>query len=97
MNKEQWINKIIESTGGMHRAAPADGLYEKINLKISKPSHTAYTITFPVKRWAAAAILLLTINIGSCIYALEQDRTKANTNSSITLADEMQSSSTYNY
>ena len=97
MNKEQWVNKVMESTGGIRPAMPPGDLYEKINRRITYPDNAARTITLPVKRWAAAAILFLTINIGSCIYAMEQNRTKTIATASSTLAKEIQASSTYNY
>jgi len=95
--KEKWINEVMNSTADMQTALPPIGLYEKITLKLKEPGK-ARTIALPVTQWAAAAILLLTINIGSVIYSMEHNKKALRTaTTSSPIAIEMQLESTYNY
>lgn len=96
-NKEKWLNDVLGSTSGIRRAQPVGGLYERVMTRMSSPQQQAHTISFPVKRWVAAAIILLALNISSVLYYT--GRTTGNTSSSGSdpLATEMQTSSTYNY
>ncbi len=94
-NKEKWIDEVLNSTGGMSRAVPDNGLYEKVVARIK--TRQTNIIPFPVKRWVAAAILLLALNIGSVIYFMSQNRGAYTASTDTPLAIELQSSSTYNY
>ena len=95
--KEKWINEVMNSTTDMQPALPPIDLYEKITLRLNKPEKVR-TIALPVKQWAAAAILLLTINIGSIIYSMEHNKKTLKTNTtSSPIAIEMQLESIYNY
>ncbi len=94
-NKERWIDEVMNSTQGMSRAQPGAGLYEQITAKLTRPQ-TA-TTSFPVKRWAAAAILLLTLNVGSVIYFNNREKKATNISTSNPLASEIQTETIYNY
>ncbi len=94
MNKEQWIDEIIDSTKGMHKADPGAGFYDQVLLKLNRPA-TIKGISMPVKQWAAAAILLLALNIGSIVYFMDGRKTGGMPNNP--LASELQLESTYNY
>ena len=95
MNKEKWINEVMESTAGMQRATPMPGLFDRIAVAAGRQVHT--TIHIPSKKWIAAAILLVMLNIGSVLYAIGQHKHEQNTVASNTLFTEIQTGSTYNY
>lgn len=96
MNKEQWIDSVINSTDGMAKASPASSFYEGVINKLD--NHRAVkTIAFPIKQWAAAAILLLALNIGSILYYTEHSKRSNAGENGNPLAAAMSSSSTYNY
>ena len=61
MQKQEWVEEAITSLQDMSRAnAPAD-LYEKVIVGINR--HSARIVPIPMKQWAAAALLLLALNI----------------------------------
>ncbi len=67
MEKEKWIDEVLESTKKMQRAEPSPFFFEQISAKInSKNYHMKYSSDRdPVMRWALACAVgaLLTINI----------------------------------
>ncbi len=91
--KEKWIDDVLNSVQGMSRIHP-QGVYDNAMANLGKPR--TVTHPFPVMRWAAAAILLLALNIGSAIYYKSNVRVSSNTSSENPLALQFQSSS-YNY
>jgi hypothetical protein len=61
--KEQWIDEVLDSTAGMHRAEPGAGLLDGVYRKLQIPKVIPFV---PVQKvWLAAAsiILLLSVNI----------------------------------
>jgi len=94
LNKERWIDEVMGSTSGMARAQPGHDLYDQVMLRLSRPV-TISGSTFPLKQWAAAAILLLALNAGAIAYAL--DNKAHHNNNPNPLASEMQLGLTYNY
>jgi len=94
--RNQWIEEVISSTTGMKKAQPATDLYQKILSDLDKPYNTK-VVRVPVKQWAAAAILLLAVNISSAIYFTTRESAPEKTNTTNPIAVEMQSASTYNY
>ena len=75
LNKK--IDKILESTAGMHRAKPSDDLLTKIENQID--SQEATIIPISRLRWAAAAaILLLLVNGLAINIYLNQKNTPTN-------------------
>lgn len=94
MQKEQWLNDVLQSTEGMHKAMPPDDLYERFMARLKQPEPVR-TIAFPVKQWAAAAVILLALNIGSVVYFMGQ--TKANDHSVNPIATALEMDTTYNY
>ncbi len=94
--KEQWISDIMNSTAGMHKASPEAGFYERVKEGLGRSLNTT-VMNIPVKQWAAAAAVLLALNIGSIIYSASRDRSAGNTNTGNPLAAEMQLETTYNY
>ena len=94
-HKEEWINTIMNSMHGMVRSTQPAGLSEKIFSGLNNPVK-ARIVAIPIKQWAAAAILLLALNIGSVLYFANRDtRTNGNTNGGAIA--EMTMESTYNY
>ena|SRR5579872_1450764 len=94
-NKEKWIDEVLNSAQGIKRAQPGADLYEKITDKLSRSQSVA--VSFPVKQWAAAAILLLALNVGSVIYFDRQENSAASVTTGNPIASEIQTVTTYNY
>jgi hypothetical protein len=70
-DKEKWIDEVMSSTAGMSRANPDTDLFNRISSKLNVPQVVKST-PLPVKQWAAAAILLLALNVGSILYYRNQ-------------------------
>ncbi len=60
----------------MTRAQPSRDLFEKVTSGLNAQGVRFKIISFPIKKWAAAAILLLALNIGSVIYYTSQNTKK---------------------
>jgi hypothetical protein len=95
-DKEKWINDVLDSAHGMLRASPGAGLFKKITAELANPQ-LAKTKPLPVKQWAAAAIFLLALNIGSVVYYANQHTRTSESASANPIAGAMQAESTYNY
>lgn len=96
-NKEQWIDKVMAGTQGIQRALPPDDLYEQIIKKLNSPAKTKVMPLSAIK-WAAAAVLLLAINLGSVLYASSLSfASKQNKTTTNPIAAEILSEATYNY
>lgn len=94
--KEKWIDDVMGSLEGMSKAQPREDLYEGIMTRLSGPN--IRTRPLLPKQWAAAAILLLALNVGSVVYFSErQHKTGAKSTDTNPFAMEIQSESTYNY
>lgn len=92
-DREQWINEALNSTQGMAKAKPGDGLYAHVMDRIGNREDKYLFV--PVRQWAVAALLLLALNIGTVVYYTLQNKRAARTASP--LATEMQLETTYNY
>jgi hypothetical protein len=94
--REQWIEEVMGSTRGMAKAAPGDGFFEQVSMKLKRPGINAGR---PVAlfKWVAAAVLLLALNAGSIAYFMDHGNKHAGGNLSNPLAAQMQTESTYNY
>jgi hypothetical protein len=95
-NKEKWIDEVMNSTQGMSRADPDNDLLDKITSKLNSPN-AVKTTPLPVTQWAAAAILLIALNVGSVIYFTNHNKTMATATNNNPFATEIPSVSTYNY
>lgn len=65
-DKEQWIEDVFDSLKGSKRAKPNDDLFARIETEIESPD----TKVIPLRQLrmiAAAAIVLLTLNIGALL------------------------------
>ena len=71
MEKENWINEIIDSTNQIVKVLPGDGLYAKIQsqMNVQKTIDTKWV-------WLAAAsiVLLASINIKVIFTEIESDK-----------------------
>ena len=71
MEKENWINEIIDSTNQIVKVLPSDGLYTKIQsqMNVQKTIDTKWV-------WLAAAsvLLLASINIKVIFTEIESDK-----------------------
>jgi hypothetical protein len=94
--KEQWIDEVIGSTEGIQRAKPAGDFFEKVTQGLSRPAKSN-VYGFPVKQWAAAAILLLALNVGSVVYFTSQKRKAAMQSVNNPFTIDMPTVTTYNY
>ena len=93
IGKEQWIDEAMNSTNGMRKAQPGNGLYDKVMGSLSRPVIRNHV---PVNKWAAAAILLLALNIGSVLYYKNRNSNTIQSSGN-PIAAEMQAETTYNY
>jgi len=96
-HKEQWIDQVMSCASGMSRALPPSYLVGKIMTAVNAPVIKAQLVAIPVRRWAAAAIILLMMNIGSVIYFTGRSRNVVLDNTENTMFSEFQTESTYNY
>lgn len=91
--KEVWMDDVMDSLKGMKRASAGGDMYARVMQRTTVATATA---RFPIKIWAAAAILLLAVNISSAIYATAKKRSiAASVHTGNELAIEIQSASTY--
>lgn len=75
MEKEQWIQTVLNSTNGITAVTPSDDLLVKIRLKIKQQEKVTPTTVW----WVAASIaLLVTLNV----MLLQKAKTKDNSTSS---------------
>ena len=83
MEKEKYIETIINSTNGIAKMAPSDDLFSKIEMKIQSTTNTVSTSTL----WlvAASIIVLLTINISVIIKSKSKSESQAATSLASTL------------
>lgn len=66
MQKEQWINEVLESTQGMQKAEPGPFLFEKVTARIEKsklvPIENENTSYFKW-RFLIAACIIIVVNV----------------------------------
>jgi len=97
MEKENWINEVMQSTRGMKPAEANPFLFEKIALKIEqRKTGTAKENGF-TKGWAVAAVLLVVINIVSLTLIMQGKPMHKKEAPYAALAKDMGLLSTYNY
>src|SRR5262249_34122743 len=74
-NSEQWVNEVMDSLNGIRKMPPSPGMYEKVMLGINSQAHKGKQIIALPARIAAAAILLLVINVASLIHFSRKEHT----------------------
>ena len=61
MNKDQFIENILNSTNGIQKVEPSDALFDKIQLRIEAEKPVNNYVTWLV---AASVVVLVTLNVG---------------------------------
>jgi len=75
MEKDQWIQTVMNSTNGISAVTPSDDLLARIQLKIKQQEKVTPTTVW----WIAASIaVLLTLNVA----LLQKAKTRVNSTSS---------------
>lgn len=96
INKEKWIDEVLNSTHGRQAVPIPDGFYEQVVTRLGQPLPPPVA-KWPVLKWAAAALLLLGINVATILYSNHQAGKTALTTNANPLFQEFQTESTYNY
>lgn len=106
MEKEKWINEVMNSTSGLQKAEPSPFLFEKITARIQQTNSAPKTVSVLFRtKFAvgfAAAALLITNGIAIATF-VSTDQVASNTQSDpnkeivTTLSQELGYSSSYNY
>lgn len=60
-SKDIWVDKVIDSTSGMQKAVPSDGLFHKIEQRVSVTASYVRTVPLRTVSLAAASIILLVV------------------------------------
>ncbi len=76
-DKEKWIEEVFESIQGSKRAKPSPGLFAKIEAQIDNPDAVIIPM-FQRRVAAAAAILLLALNVFALRQYMQQDSVLSN-------------------
>ncbi|MEO8759513.1 MAG: hypothetical protein ABI388_01000 [Bacteroidia bacterium] len=97
MEKESWINEVMDSTKGMKPLDANPFLFEKISLKIEAKKSDISQVKAFSKSWALAASLVLIINIVSFAYIIKDKPSAQKEMGYTALSKEMGLTSTTNY
>lgn len=73
MEKENWINEVMQSTKGIKPAEANPFLFEKISFKMEVKKNDIIQERSFFKSWALAATLMVMINIVSFLY-IQKDK-----------------------
>lgn len=94
MQKEKWINEVLESTKGLTKAQPSPFLFEKIAQAIETAKQQAPVLK-PGLKWAFAisVIILVTVNLFSVIKNSSSEKNKT----VVGVHSEYDHSTIYNY
>jgi hypothetical protein len=80
MEKDKWINDILESTKGMHRAEPSPFIFEQITAKINNKARPVYSSDANVfVRWSLAVLVsvIISVNLISIVKSNVKDQNAA--------------------
>jgi hypothetical protein len=97
MEKENWINEVMQSTKGVKPAAANPFLFEKIAFKIEQRKNQALTDNSFSKGWVVVAVLLVIVNIVSYTYMMKDKPSPQKEMAYAALSKEMGLTSTSNY
>lgn len=77
MNKEEWIDSVLESTNGIKKAEASPFLFEKITSRIAQGE----TIVENGSKWgfALAAVVLISVNIFAVTLVSGEEKTDKKT------------------
>ncbi len=95
MQKEEWINQIMQSSADIKAVEPNPYLFNKIQSAIEQPEET--TTAVPVFKWAFAALFFISMNV-ACISFISFNKKQQNQEAALSsLSSEMEFNTTYNY
>lgn len=100
MKQENWINDVLESTKGMHKAEPSPFLFEQVTSKIKSgnaksvySSHGNNTV-----RWGLAVLVSVIISVNVISIVKSNIKTNAtNESSAIGSNNELNNATIYSY
>ncbi len=73
-DKEQWIEDVMSSLSDVSRLPAIPGMYDRVMARVADFQGEHKRIRLMVTRVAAAAILLLLVNLGSVAYYMHQQQ-----------------------
>lgn len=82
MEKEKYIETIINSTNGITKVAPSDDLFSKIEMKIQSTTNVSTSTLWLV---AASIIVLVTINVSVIMKSNTKSESQIETSLATTL------------
>ena len=96
MQKEDWINTILESSADVKPVEPNAYLYQKLISRLNESN------TIPVKgsfvtKWTIAVVMILMINITGVVAYTALSNQKKETAAVKAISNEIITSTTYNY
>lgn len=99
MEKDNWIDDVLNSTKGMHRAEPSPFIFEQISSKINRKAKPVYSSEAnPMIRWAIAMLVSVIISVN--MISLVKSNLKTNTTketSSVETKNELDNATIYTY
>ncbi|MES2132831.1 MAG: hypothetical protein V4506_10790 [Bacteroidota bacterium] len=96
MQKEDWINTILESSADIKPVEPNPYLYQKLMSRLGESSNIPVKGSF-VTGWTIAVIMTLVINITGVIAYTALSNQKNETAAVKAISNEIITSTTYNY
>jgi phosphate/sulfate permease len=82
MEKENWINKMLDSTGGLQQVAPDAALFSKIKSRIRQAEFVS-----PKTVWLAAASIVLLVAVNVVIFTKTMRHSSSATTSIVSSFD----------
>lgn len=99
MEKDKWINDIIDSTKGMQRAEPSPFVFEQITAKLNNKVKPVYSSeSNSAVRWGLAFLVsvIISVNMISLIKGNMKSKTSIDTNVSESV-NELNNATIYSY
>lgn len=100
MKQENWINEILESTKGMHKAEPSPFLFEQVTSKI-KSGKTGMVYSSNgnnTVRWGLAVLVSVIISVNVISIVKSNLKTNStNESSAIQSTNELNNATIYSY
>lgn len=99
MEKDKWINEILNSTKGMQRAEPSPFIFEQITAKINSKARPVYSSELNSSvRWGLAVLVSVIISINLITIVKSNVQTKnVNENSGTETILSLNNATVYNY
>jgi hypothetical protein len=97
MEKDNWINEVLESSRGIKPQEPGSFLFEQISAKIERrKSESSGFMNIP-KGWAVASVLIVVINLASIVFIMKQQPVQQKEMGYTSLSNDMGLNNSYNY